>query len=325
MKKKAQILIITLWILIILAVLAVSIGYRVSLALRLGTYQIKNLESLYLAKSGVNQAIAEINRDLTRNDSFSDSWAENEEAFKMISFGQDSSEFASVSYTDSNGDQIFGVQDEERKININTAEEGLLAALLEKGGITAQESGEIASNIRAWRSNSEIVPAESRDYTDLGYECKGKPFTNCAELVLVKGISLELYRAIEGILTVFGNGDVNINTAEPAVLEVIIASAMNQAAISDQAKLEGLLSAVLRYREVNGQFSEGDLDNLLSVLDLPPADYELITVELRKNLVVESDFFRIIAKGSLDAGKPARQIECVYDSQTRELIFWHES
>ncbi len=325
MKKNAQILIIALWILVILAVLAVSIGYRVSLALRLGSYQTEDLKSLYLAKSGVNRAIVEINRDLTKNDNLSDSWAENQEAFRRISFSQDSSEFASVSYIDSNADLVFGVQDEERKININTAEEELLAALLEKGGVTAQESRDIASNIRAWRSNLEIVPAESRDYTDLGYECKGQPFTNCVELTMVKGISLELYRAIEGILTVFGNGGVNINTVEPVVLEVVITSAMNQAAISDQAKLEGLLNAVLRYRQDNGQFNQADLDDLLSVLNLDPADYELIIAGLRKNLVVESDFFRIIAKGSLGAGKPAREIECVYDSQIKELIFWHES
>ena len=325
MKKKAQILIIALWILVILAVLAVSIGYRVSLALRLGSYQREDLKSLYLAKSGVNQAIVEINRDLTQTDSFSDSWAENEEAFKRIAFSQDSSEFASVSYTDSNGEEIFGVLDEERKININTAAEELLAVLLEKGGITAQESRDIASNIRAWRSNLEITPAESRDYTALGYECKGEPFTNCAELTMVKGINQQLYRAIEGIFTVFGNGGVNINTAEPAALEVIIASAMNQAGISDQAKLEGLLSAILRYRQDYGQFNEGDLDSLLRVLDLDPADYELITVELRKNLVVESDFFRIISKGRLGVGKPTRQIDCVYDREIKELIFWHES
>jgi len=325
MKKNAQILIITLWILVILAVLAVSIGYRVSLALRLGSYQREDLKSLYLAKSGVNQAIVEINRDLTQTDSFSDSWAENDQTFKRIVFSQDQSEFASVSYTDSNGDQIFGVLDEERKININTAAEDLLAVLLEKGGITAQESRDIASNIRAWRSNTEITPAESRDYTNLDYECKGAQFTNCAELTLVKGMSLELYRAIEGILTVFGNGGVNINTAEPAVLELMITSTMNQAGISDQAKLEGLLSAILRYRQDYGQFNQGDLDNLLSVLNLDPDDYKLITAGLRKNLVVESDFFRIIANGGLGVGKPARQIECVYNSQIRELIFWHES
>jgi len=60
MRKNGQVLIISLWILVILAMLSVSIGHRVSMALRLSRYQKERLMAGYLAKAGINIAIGEI-------------------------------------------------------------------------------------------------------------------------------------------------------------------------------------------------------------------------------------------------------------------------
>ncbi len=115
MRKKAQVLIISLWILAILAMLSVSIGRRVSMALRLSRYQKERLRSAYFAQAGINIAIGEIEKD---------KWADNQEKFAKISLDSNINEFATVS----------SVIDEERKININTATQELLTELLNPTG-----------------------------------------------------------------------------------------------------------------------------------------------------------------------------------------------
>ena len=52
---------ISLWILAILTILAVGIGHRVSMGLRLARYQKDKLKGLYLAKAGLKVLIVEKN------------------------------------------------------------------------------------------------------------------------------------------------------------------------------------------------------------------------------------------------------------------------
>ena len=154
MTKKAQVLVVSLWILATLTILAVGIGHRVSMALRLSRYQRDKFKALYLARAGLNRAIAELEKDTTNDyDTLNESWVNNEEAFKRIVLNDNQSEFATVSYGTldeySNPKTVYGVVDEERNININTAPKELLVELLDKKGIS--NPSDIANNICAWR------------------------------------------------------------------------------------------------------------------------------------------------------------------------------
>ncbi|MDD5246093.1 MAG: type II secretion system protein GspK [Candidatus Omnitrophica bacterium] len=333
MKKdeRAQVFIIILWVLAILALLAVGIGRNTSLALRLSGFQKKKLLTLYLARAGLLRAIAEIAKDPTpAYDASSDSWADNEEVFKKIVIPEDENGFAVVSYVYEEGGEEkerFGVRDEESKININTSGQEVLAALLERSGLASADALILADNIRAWRSSLELVPAQARDYQGIGYSCKGAAFANVQELLLVKGMDEEVFAALQPLVTVFSSSAVNINTAAPELLEVLLFAA-RQAAIDSGSPVTGntqeALSKILQYRQEHGFFTQENLNNLLTLLALNPADFSALINEFSKLVVVQSVNFRIITTGRMNSGKVHSLIECVYNRQKAKPVFYHE-
>ena len=66
-KKSGTILITTLWILTILSILAVGIGFRVSIEARLSKYTMDNLKAEYHAKAGSVKAQAMLSKDSMPN------------------------------------------------------------------------------------------------------------------------------------------------------------------------------------------------------------------------------------------------------------------
>ncbi|NIP22590.1 MAG: general secretion pathway protein GspK [candidate division Zixibacteria bacterium] len=136
--------------------------------------------------------------------------------------------------------------DESAKINVNLAPPDLLLEF------ECLDEATVAS-IMDWIDEDDVPNpdgAENDYYSGLesAYRCKNKPIDNIEELLLVKGISLEIYYGYnpsEGdnhlseisefvddvphnsaaglcdLLTVYGDGRININTAPKQVLDVI--------------------------------------------------------------------------------------------------------
>ncbi|MGD8915130.1 MAG: type II secretion system minor pseudopilin GspK [Syntrophobacterales bacterium] len=81
------------------------------------------------------------------------------------------------------------------------------------------------------------------------YECKNGPFTSLAELQLVRGMTEALYFGAEenpglrDLLTVYGNGKININTATPLILRALVSKSVSE----DTA--EAWAESVVAYRE----------------------------------------------------------------------------
>ena len=120
-KKNAVILILSLWVLTILVIFALGLGNRCSIALKLSRHQRDRLRTSFLINAGINLAINELETNPKEYDSLAENWANNKKIFSVISFEADKKEFCKVSYTDSNTNEIFGILDEEGKININNA------------------------------------------------------------------------------------------------------------------------------------------------------------------------------------------------------------
>ncbi len=90
--RKGTILITTAWILAILTLFAVGIGFRVGLEIRLTGYRLDKLKALYIAKAGIKAGIIEKWREYAEGvslaaDAYSEPWASNEELFKDIEVG----------------------------------------------------------------------------------------------------------------------------------------------------------------------------------------------------------------------------------------------
>ena len=155
-----------------------------------------------------------------------------------------------------NGSFTWKITDLERKFNINTAPEPILHQALTLMGVDAGQMTSIANCILDWidpDDNPRMQGAEKDYYQSLEppYFCKNGPIDDMTELLLVKGITSELYwggaatnhfpaafqRRTSGfgaqpvmpefnsglvdLFTPLSSGRVNINTASADVLQLI--------------------------------------------------------------------------------------------------------
>ena len=311
--SEGSVLIQVLWTLAILTLLSLALGSTTALDQRLVSYQRDRLTALYLAKAGYLRALVELEHDpIAQADSYRDSWAHNPEAFRQAPLGPGS---FTVSYASPGPDQAagieYGVIDEDRKININTAPKAILARL---PGMTE----EIADALLEWRANHKsLVVIEDR------------PFKVLEQLWQVEGMTPEAFQALQPFVTVYSDGKVNLNTAPGEVLTALGMS-------------EGLVTKVLRFRwGLDGLRATGDdqsfttLGNAGQELNAfetltPPEAAQLTNVITQNRLKVASSFFRIHSRGTVGDGKISRAVEGIVrrgagPSRSVALLAWHES
>lgn len=117
-----------------------------------------------------------------------------------------------------------GIIDEERKLNLNTANTDILVLLFSNlAGLKADLVKSLVESIEDWRdtdNDKREFGAERYEYTVLKkpYDCKNGPFESLEELLLVKGMNSQILNKVRPFLTVYGSGKVNLNTAPAQVL-----------------------------------------------------------------------------------------------------------
>lgn len=237
-RPRASIFIVTLWSLIFLSILAVM----VSSAVRQKLVLLKRIEEIdklrYVAEAGAYRGIMEVMRQKPSESACAlkdTTWSINPGAFQKISVGDGFCEVSNTTF-DSNGAPVtrYGLVDEERKININTADMVVLKRLFQGLGFEEVQSQELAASIIDWRDEDGelLIPlgsAEESYYSFLkySYHCKNAEFQTLEELLLVRGVTQDVFEKIKNYVTIYGSGKININTASRAVLLAIGLNEMN--------------------------------------------------------------------------------------------------
>ncbi|MDD5282300.1 MAG: type II secretion system protein GspK [Candidatus Omnitrophica bacterium] len=332
---RASILIITLWVLGFLTVFVVNLGFMVRSQLQFADHLQDRMKMYYLARAGIERVVAELSNDETESyDSFNESWANNEEFFKDAVFGGG---FITLSYHpgDQEGDEgemtLYGAMDESSKIDINNAPQDILITLLERiGKVEAEEAIDISGAILDWRDKDVAVStggAEDGYYQGLSspYECKDGKFQIPEELLLVKGMTLEIFSEIKDVITVYDTEKVNINTAS---FDCLYALGLNRS----------LCEQIIKFRQGSDGLSGTEDDfifktpsALMSIGSLFTEEATQINTLISRNiLTVRSDIFRINSLGQLKnaRGTRSREIVCVLKRQKNKgakILYWHEN
>ncbi len=124
------------------------------------------------------------------------------------------------------------VSDEGGKIPINWVDDAVLIAVLNNLGVSSEEASAIADAILDWRDRDDehrLNGAETDYYSGLPrpYVAKNAPFDSLEELLLVKGVTPELFyggnddypTGLRDVLTIFATRrSINVQHAPPAVL-----------------------------------------------------------------------------------------------------------
>lgn len=363
--NKATILITALWIVAILTVFAVSVGRRSVISLKLTSYNVDRLKAYFIARSGILRVLAEKNLEykLARShtiDTLSQSWANNKELFYCHRVGDGDYtigyEYPEREISQKANPTIYGLMDEQSKININHCPKETIANLIESFAVDRDEAEQIAAAIVDWRDedsnvtsaeNSNFYGAEDSYYMGLSpsYHCKNLPFDIIYELLLVKGVTRETFDKIKDYITIYGTGKVNINTAGERVLNALFGPAFPD-----------LGSKIVRYRQGNDEtigtrddrwFCYGPYviergeEGLVEIKDLQEAEwydniYGITTDEYNRireliaggnpQLCVSSKAYRVTA--SAEVRNVKADIEAVYsfekEDKPPEVKFWYQ-
>jgi general secretion pathway protein K len=339
--SKAMILVVSLWILTILAVLAVGLGYRSSLELKLADYNLDKLKTLYIAEAALQRAMAELEKDRNNYDALNETWSNGRDAengvyiFKDVEVGDGVFNIGYIFSENDAGEAIkfYGMMDEERKININTAP---LEMLLSLPGLNE----EIAAAIIDWRDADDKVYKEGaeNDYyqgLEKPYECKNGPFQVLEELLLVKGITPESFAKFKDIVTIYGSGKININTASREVLEVLGRTCIYKGLPGvDDSEMEDLVNKIIRFRIGDDESAGTEDDNIFIspgniVNELQDAFGELSPGQknalnyLLPYLTVSSEFYSLNIAARSEDKKVSKKIYAVTDRDSG-IKYWHE-
>jgi type II secretory pathway component PulK len=192
-------LIVVLWILAILTLLMYSFlsQMRIEYALSAGYADEKKAEQLAWSAIDFGCAAA-LNNTKTSHALTDVEWSDDDFRFFEVPLGDGAFTLLHPTYGD-DGRMLWGLDDENSKININVAPKEVLLRL-------PRMTEEIADSIIDWRdqdSNAGPSGAEDAYYLALNppYRCKNQPFETLEELLLVRGMTPEI---------LYGD-DVNLN------------------------------------------------------------------------------------------------------------------
>lgn len=230
-RSRGSLLIVTLWMIAILTILSVSIGQHVRQKISLADRLDRRDWLCGVSEVGISQVLYRLRQKKEADEgyhSLNDTYTSGKKDFSNVAVGE-ATYTISYPYRDTKGGELkthYGVEDEEGKININMLDPNVLSTFFQKVGGAEQELADmIAYSVVDWRDtdNSLSHPeygAEDDYYEDLEipYESKDEKFESIEELLLVRGMTPEIFEKVEPFVTVYGVGVVNINTAPREVL-----------------------------------------------------------------------------------------------------------
>lgn len=206
-RERGLALLSVLWVTALLATLAAGFTADTRTESRLARNQLLNAQAEALADAGVHRGVLWLyGRDLDA------AWERSA---------------ARYSFRLARGRIRVEIIDEDAKVDLNGAPAPLLEGLIRAIGVEPEAATTLAARIVDYRDpdqEPEASGAEDGDYDALGldHEAKDAPFTMLNELLLVAGMSAEVYERLRPHVTVHtGSAGVDPQRASPTVLAAI--------------------------------------------------------------------------------------------------------
>lgn len=329
--SSGSVLLVALWSLCLLTVFAIHLGYRVRQKIVL-IERLNSRGSLhFIAEAGVKQAIAELKKkEPSGYDALNQAWSNNPNIFKDVSIGlgKFTVGYNYIEYRSGCQQTRYGLVDEERKLNLNKAGlNQILRLIMIVTGFDKTEAESLAAAIVDWRDGDShlsipLGSAEDRYYCNLGnpYEAKDAEFEVFDELLLVRGMGQEILDKLKDYITIYSNGNININTAVPQVL-----FALNLG--------DDLVDKILSFRYGEDEIEATSDDNIFTSPSAIVGELSQFAVLSPSEIVglsnlvsagsisTSSSNFRIRAVAQL--GKRESQVICIVN-QEGKILSWKE-
>jgi general secretion pathway protein K len=318
--KEGAALLVALWVLIILSLIVGSFAFEIQMEAMLVSYKRKKFRAEMMALSGVEYARAILGQMTNAKELEIEDMGEDLDGFMQAALHVKRG-LSSTSEIEL-GDSSFSVtlESAEAGRNVNLLSRAEWLEILEMANMPSTEWDAMIDCLEDWIDEGDLHKlngAESDDpfYQERGYPVKNGPLDSIEELLLIKGWGEDILYGtdeneegdaifgIAGILTVWGDGKVNLNTASTDVL-------LSYAEYEDW-ELAGVQEA--RYGE-DGE--EGTLDDGIKDLAQVGAD--------PNKFKLQSNFVKVTSVGDMFGNQ--YQIECIFLLQGNDPVpvYWQE-
>lgn len=267
--QRGAMLIVVLWVLVFLMLLALGLGRRGNVNNALIRLMAGQTRAQYLALSAVRYAAALIEIDTkdvkgSQMDTLYQcgfvlpNGLTHEKLFRHVQVPGGYFDIVS-SFQSEEHSRRLGMSDEESRINLNAisaANHQVLKFLIMDAGFKEDAAITVASSVVDWVDQDDVVSNEPYGHENgpvVSSEAhvKNGPFENLQELLLVKGMTPEMFAAIKDELTVFPrtNGlTVNLDTATPRALRALARSVTGNRTNTEVSDADALVEKILRFR-----------------------------------------------------------------------------
>lgn len=239
--------------------------------------------------------------------------------FKDIKVGPSTAE---IFYISLEGRKIYGLQDEEGKINVNKAPEellriGVIAAFAQFAKIDAHKAPEEVL--------AKLAPIGESIAKEIIKHRDQKKFNLLEELLSLKNVSEKIFtggnggKGLKDLLTVWGDGKININTAPEEVLSAL--PGMSKKAVA---------SIIEMRKGPDGRLGTQD-DGIRNIgaIFAPGIVEERYRAKLTGLIKLRSDFFKASASARVMSGSwliVEKKAIAVLDSSSKppKIVYWRK-
>jgi len=345
------ILVAVLWILVILTSLAIGIGYRAKIEIELAKHALGKLRSKYVAQAGVVYSLGiilsnggEDSKDKQCGTLYScgvilEQDQAPEDIFREVKVSEGVFDIRYIIQDSQTTPRIlYGFQDEERKVNINTLTPEtykVFSNLMTALGHDQEVADAMTASILDWKdANNEVyggsLGAEDEYYSsqEHGYRCKNQPFDSLQELMLVKGMTPEIFESVRPYITIFpksGRFVINSNTAAEPVLLAMARALSGPANNTEISDADSLVQKILSYRSGDDAIEGTKDDRPLDLGAMPLNAKERVIFLLFNTMTISKvKYLRAVVKGVDQRTRIPTFIDVVIDADQHFVVSWNK-
>jgi general secretion pathway protein K len=352
-RSSGMILLTVLWILMILAALAMSLSRQASIDVALTKQAVGKVQSKYQAWAGVMYAV-----DLIRQDSEDEKTGVFDSLYLCGIPEFEEKSLSDIFINESEGLQkdyfkivyrVFagenqpgsfqpGLADEERRININALNQDnrrVFEYFLNSFEIDEKEAENIAAAVIDWKDEDDVSlldpnqKEEEFKVDDKSYPLKNRPFSSLDELRLVEGITEKIFKKIKEHLTIYpasGNFVINFDAAPASVLKAAARSFAGAQTNTDIADADSLVEKMLERRRGNDGVDGSVDDQLVEWNDLAlNAKEQVIAFSMHQYRIKRSEYLRVVSQGVAPKMGVTTTVEAVIRRSDLAIVEWNRN
>ena len=306
-------LFLVLWVLTLLSVIVGEFCHAMRTEVNITRNFKEETQSYYIAMAGVNRSIAELirNKVMPQKAGYPDSEEEEEIRWRV------NTDIPAIHFGDGQFEVKIG--NESGKVNLNKADERLLRMMLNGFDLEDSDKDVIVDSILDWRDKNSLHRlngAEDDYYRSLPepYECKDDNFDCVEELLLVKGVTTEIfYGGLRDIITIYQGEDsrskrAGSRTKSAGFNKININAASSQMLRSLPHMTDELVRDIIEYRK------EDDFKSLAELLPIVGSDvYKAIAQYIT---LQTSPYFTIESVGTVEGGQTYQGVQAMVEINT---------